>query len=177
MKLDLSEIAAVIGKNFHYEIREDCSDSEDIRCTKPIVGSVDFTNTGRLIIARGSFKTEVELECSRCLEMLKLPVEVKIEEHLPITSVQALLTGNEEEIDEEEEEPLFRNNIFDLSEYIRQAILVQTPIQPLCSAACKGLCPTCGKKLDDGPCECPVNTEDSPFAALGELLKEEQSDK
>jgi uncharacterized protein len=176
MKLDLSEIAAVIGKNYHYEIRDDRFESEDVCCTKPVVGSVDFTNTGHLIVARGSFKTEIELECGRCLETLRMPVEVKIEENLPITNYQALIAGHEEEIGEEEEEPLFQNNVFDLSEYIRQAIFVQTPIQPLCSNVCKGLCPTCGKNFNEGPCDCPVTIEASPLAVLGELLKEEQEE-
>ena len=144
--------------------------------TKPIIGSIDFTNTGRLIIARGRFKTEVQFECSRCLETLTLPIEVTVDEQLPISSYQACVSGYEVEIDEAEEEPLFQNNIFDLSEYIRQAILVQTPIQPLCSDACKGLCLTCGKNLNEGPCDCPINIEASPFAVLAELLKEEKDE-
>jgi len=181
MKLDLSEIAATIGKRYHYEIKEQCGakEYEDLRCTEPIIGSVDFTNTGRVIVARGSLSTTIELDCSRCLERLTLPVNVKIEEQLPIANLQALMAGQEEETSEEEEEPLFQDNVFDLSEFIRQAILVQVPIKPLCSEACKGLCPTCGTNLNQGPCDCPVDVEASPFAALAEMLKDSgnQSEK
>ena len=173
MKLDLSEIATTIGKSYHYEIKEGCADYEDLRCTEPITGSVDFTNTGRMIVARGSLSTTVELECSRCLERLTMSVDVKIDEQLPISSLQALIAGHEEELPEEEMEPLFENNVFDLSEFIRQMVLVQVPIKPLCSEACLGLCPTCGRNLNDGPCDCPVNVEASPFAALADILKDE----
>lgn len=176
MKLDLTEIANNLGKHYHYEIKEDCAGYEDLRCVEPIVGSIDFTNTGRLIVAKGSLSTRVELDCSRCLETLTAPVNVKIDEQLPISSLQGLLEGSEAEISEEEKEPLFEDNIFDLSEFIRQAVLVEVPIRPLCDEACKGLCPTCGRNMNEGPCDCPVNIEASPFAVLADLMKEESDE-
>lgn len=173
MKLDLSEVAGNLGKSYHYDINEACVKSEDFRCIKPVVGSVDFTNTGRLIVVRGHFNTEVELDCSRCLEKVPMPVEVKVEEQLPIKNF-AVEPVEDEDIDEEEEVAgFFENNIFDLSEYLRQAIVVQMPIKALCSDVCKGLCPTCGANLNDAPCNCPVVIEDSPFAALKGMLEEE----
>jgi len=174
MKLDLSEIAATVGKKYRYEIKEECAEDEDLRCIAPIVGSIEFTNTGRLIVARGSVSTTIELDCSRCLERLTAPVEVETDEQFPVTNVQALMAGYEEEITEEEQEPLFVNNILDLPEFIRQMILVQVPIQPLCSKDCKGLCPTCGRNLNEGPCDCPLVVEVSPFAALGQFLGREK---
>ncbi|MBI2842464.1 MAG: DUF177 domain-containing protein [Armatimonadetes bacterium] len=171
MKLDLTEVAGNIGKRHSYEIREECVEGEDLKCTEPIVGTVEFTNTGRLILARGGFSATVEMECGRCLERLIVPVEVKIEEQFPIANLTALLAGHEEEIPEEEKEPLFENNVFDLSEFIRQAILVEVPIQPLCNETCKGLCPTCGRNLNEGPCDCPVVVEASPFDKLRQLLE------
>ncbi|HOK52985.1 MAG TPA: DUF177 domain-containing protein [Armatimonadota bacterium] len=176
MKLDLREIASNVGKSYNYEIREECAESEDLRCTKPIVGSINFTNTGNLIVARGKLETEIELECSRCLEKLTIPVNVKIDEQLPIPVFQTAFV-EQEDVDEEEEEPLFRDNVFDLSEYIRQVVLVEVPIQPLCSDTCKGLCPTCGTNLNQGLCNCPVDVEASPFAALASMLEEEDTEE
>ena len=177
MKLDLSEIAATFGRKFEYKVNEDCGEAEDIRCVEPAVGSVEFTNTGNLIVARGNLSATIELDCSRCLEQFKLPVEVKVEEDFPIPNLQAVIAGQKEEIAEEEQEPLFEDNIFDLSEFVRQTILVQVPIKPLCSETCKGLCPTCGKNLNEGSCDCPVEVEDSPFAVLKEILKESKRSK
>lgn len=177
MKLDLTEVANNLGKNYHYDVNEDCAEYEDLRCKEPITGSIDFTNTGRLIVARGKMSTVVELDCGRCLETLTIPVEVTVEEQFPITDLQTLIAGQEEEITEEEKEPLFENNIFDLSEYIRQSVLVEVPIRPLCSEDCKGLCPTCGSNLNEGPCDCPVNIEASPFSVLAELMEEKKSDE
>jgi uncharacterized protein len=172
MKLDLSEIAATLGKQYHYEISEPAIESEDVHCVEPVVGSIDFANTGRHIVARGVFKTAVAFECSRCLAELTLPVAVKIEEQFPISNIQAIMAGHGEEIEEEEQEPLFQDNVFDLTEFIRQMILVETPIRPLCSETCKGLCPMCGKNLNEGPCDCPTDLGASPFAVLREMLEE-----
>ncbi len=171
MKLDLSEIAATLGKQFHYEFSDDCGECEDVRCAEPATGVVAFTNTGRVIVARGSFGTTIELDCSRCLEPFALPVKVKIDEQLPISNLQALMAGYEDDdVEEEEPEPLFEHNVFDLSEYIRQMILVESPIRPLCGDNCKGLCPTCGRNLNEGSCDCPPAVHDSPFGVLAEML-------
>ena len=42
----------------------------------------------------------------------------------------------------------------DLTDDIREDILVNLPVFPLCSPGCKGLCPQCGKNWNAGPCSC-----------------------
>ena len=53
------------------------------------------------------------------------------------------------------------------------ALIVDLPLQPLCDEDCQGLCPQCGKNLNDGPCGCEPPQDDvefeeakNPFAAL-----------
>lgn len=173
MKLDLSEIAATIGMQQHYVINEPPVEADDIRTLEPIKGKVEFTNAGNHIIARGGFKTKVAIECGRCLEDFTLPIDVKIEEELPILNVEEQAEGVIEEIPILEQEPLFENNIFDLSEYIRQIILVQIPMLPICRETCAGLCPTCGTNLNEGTCDCPLDVSASPFSVLQEILEDE----
>jgi uncharacterized protein len=45
-------------------------------------------------------------------------------------------------------------------------------MKPLCSDACKGLCPTCGTNLNRGTCDCTSEWEDPRFAALRALQEE-----
>lgn len=178
MKLDLREIAAHLGKRIRYEIDEKTVEDlgEGLRVLEPVKGDVTFANTGRSIVVRGNFKTSVELECGRCLECYKIDLDIPIEEELPISGRPPWVEEEEEEesISEEEKEPLFVDNIFDLEELLRQSILVSVPIKPLCSEACKGLCPQCGVNLNERPCECPTDAETTPFAALSSLLKEDE---
>ncbi len=42
----------------------------------------------------------------------------------------------------------------DLVPEIREEILAQYPLKPLCDPACKGLCGGCGKNLNTGACAC-----------------------
>lgn len=179
MKLDLSEIAAHLGKRIKYDLDEKPLEDADsgLKCIEPITGDVTFTNTGRTIDVRGKFRTSIELECGRCLKAYQMPVAAKIEEELPLEGLPwAPEASDEEEEDllEEIAEPLFVDNIFDLDEYLRQSILVNVPIKPLCEEACKGLCPRCGANLNDKSCECGPDSEESPFATLASLLQEQE---
>ena len=180
MKLDLSEIAAHLGKRIKYEIDEDpiVDDASGLKCVERITGSVAFSNTGQTIDVRGKCQTTIELECSRCLRAYRLPVEFAIEEELPLEGHPWAPEEAEdiEELTEEEKEPLFVDNIFDLQEYLRQSILVNVPIKPLCDEDCKGLCSQCGANLNDGACECQKDSTESPFGALAALLDEEELD-
>ena len=178
MKLDLNEIAANLGKRIKYEIDETpiVDDDSGLKCVEPIKGSVTFGNIGPTIDVRGKFKTSIELECARCLRAYKMAVEMPVQEELPVEG-QPRMPEQEDDVDElpeAEHDPLFVDNIFDLEEYLRQAILVTVPIKPLCQEACKGLCPRCGANLNDGPCECPQDLGASPFAALLSLVVDEE---
>ena len=176
MKLDLSEIASHLGKRISYEIDEPTIGEidENIKGAAPVKGEVTFSNTGRHIVARGHAKTAVDLDCSRCLGRFRIDLELPIEEelriagHLPDMAEQE----EEEELPEEEKEPLFVDNVFDLGELIRQSILMALPIKPLCSEECKGLCPRCGHNLNEEQCKCPKDEENPAFAELGTLLAE-----
>jgi uncharacterized protein len=179
MKLDLTEIVTHLGKQMSYEIDEPPIEDfgGDVWCVAPIAGQVTFTNTGRHIVARGHFSTTVELECSRCLRMHSIVIDLPIEEELPIAghTLEMLEAAQEEEIPEDEREPLFVDSIFDLTELLRQSILLALPMRPLCSEECKGLCPHCGANLNEGPCGCPTDLDANPFAALAKLFEDEES--
>lgn len=181
MRLDLSEIAAHVGKRFRYEIEEPPIEDPEhgLKGIGPVTGHAVFSNAGSTIVVRGHFKTAVEIECARCLKEFRFEIDLPIEEELPLTGLPPWISEEEEEAElpEDEKEPLFVDNIFDLTEYFRQSILVAIPIKPLCSEACKGLCPRCGAVLTDGTCECGPETEGSPFGALAALLEKTEDEE
>ncbi|MBI5755226.1 DUF177 domain-containing protein [Candidatus Peregrinibacteria bacterium] len=59
----------------------------------------------------------------------------------------------------------------DLSEIIRQTLLLHFPVFPVCSKSCKGLCPHCGKDLNTETCEDAHRLEkkENPFSILKEI--------
>jgi uncharacterized protein len=181
MKLDLNEVVSHLGKHVSYEINEPpIEDAESgLKCVEPIVGKATFSNTGRHVVVRGEFRTTVEIECARCLGSYRVPIQSPIEEsfqipgHIPDMAEEQ----EEEQIEDEESELLFQENMLDLTELLRQNILLALPIKPICSDECKGLCPTCGRNLNEGPCGCPQDTSGSAFAGLAFLLEETDEEK
>ncbi|MDD5729806.1 MAG: DUF177 domain-containing protein [Candidatus Omnitrophica bacterium] len=47
-----------------------------------------------------------------------------------------------------------KTHTLDLDPDIREEIVIDFPIKPLCKADCRGLCPNCGKNLNEGNCGC-----------------------
>ena len=88
-----------------------------------------------------------------------------------------LLDGAEipEGADEDEFDRLPANHVLDMESLVVAAIVFELPLVPLCDEDCKGLCPTCGANLNEGPCGCEKEQSDgpdefelakNPFAAL-----------
>jgi DUF177 domain-containing protein len=57
-----------------------------------------------------------------------------------------------------------------LADLIRQYLLLAVPMHPLCREDCKGLCPQCGRNLNNGGCTCNTESGDERWAALKRLL-------
>jgi uncharacterized protein len=123
------------------------------------------------IMAKGSLDIEVETVCSRCL--------TKVDLHLVVGLEEVFATGRKaaEELlgkEEAEEAYLITNERIDLEPAVRQAIILSLPIQPLCSEACRGLCPRCGQNLNIKKCDCKIEEIDSRMEKLKKLIEEEK---
>ncbi len=60
-------------------------------------------------------------------------------------------------------------NVVDMRDDVRQTILLSVPLKLLCREDCKGLCPRCGKNLNEGPCSCTEPAPDTGWEKLREL--------
>jgi uncharacterized protein len=134
-----------------------------------IHGEVTLLRTHRGILVQGKLYTEVELTCSRCLAAFRHPVVLNIEEeYIPVIDVLsgAPLPSPEEPgafiIDE--------HHVIDLTEVVRQYALLAIPMKTLCKVDCAGLCPGCGRNLNQGPCGCPPVVADPRWSELSKLL-------
>jgi uncharacterized protein len=57
----------------------------------------------------------------------------------------------------------------DLTDVVREVVLLDVPSTPLCRPDCAGLCLTCGANLNDGSCGCVAAPADPRWAALEQL--------
>ena len=83
------------------------------------------------------------------------------------TPVDAVLV--EENTGDDPELFVIQGEEADLDEILSTCFILDMETKFLCSEDCKGLCPTCGKNLNLGPCECRKQP-DPRFAVLEQLL-------
>lgn len=146
---------------------------EDVRPLEALRGRARLLRTPRSIFVRGSMSTRLGVECSRCLEDTVTPIAFDVEaEYFPEIDVS---TGRPLPApDDDLAFTITASHELDLGEAIRQHLLIEMPMQTVCSEACKGLCPRCGANLNVGPCACPAEEIDDRLAPLRSLLEAAQ---
>jgi len=139
---------------------------EEIHLRSPLRGDVKLYRTSQGVLVTGELHVTVEVTCDRCLESVLVPLSFTVEEEFyPRIDIN---TGVRLPIpdDAEPETLIDRQNIIDLTEVVRQDILIAIPMHPLCRPDCAGLCPECGHNLNEGPCGCEVRPLDPRWSAL-----------
>ncbi len=115
---------------------------------KPLHYDLLATIVGSGLLVRGRLWTTGTLECGRCLK--KCSFKLAVEDFLF-------------------EEEIGNKQVFDLTENLREDILLQLPQRALCSPTCKGLCPSCGQNLNAKKCKCKPRSVSSQWDALSKL--------
>lgn len=162
------ELLEATAENRHFEgevvLPELAAGPDSYRFAGPVAWSVDVTNTGEALLVQGTARATAVTACARCLEDVAYDLEGDIEGYLIIGGEEAA----PEDLEGDEFDVLPENRVVDLVPLIVQALLLELPLVPLCDDDCKGLCPTCGANLNEGPCSCKDEGpgEDGPFAAL-----------
>ncbi|MDQ3702262.1 MAG: DUF177 domain-containing protein [Chloroflexota bacterium] len=143
---------------------------EDARPVAPLVGDLRLMRTPRSVFVRGNLTTQVAIDCSRCLTEVRTPVELPLEaEYFPeidISSGRALAAP-----DDDLAFTIDGNHELDLTEIVRQDLLLALPMHTLCSDECLGLCPDCGTNLNQEECTCVPEAADERLTPLRALLQ------
>lgn len=78
--------------------------------------------------------------------------------------------GKGEPVSEEEAEDddryFYQGDHLDLAPMLREHVILAAPMQPICREECAGLCPRCGKDLNEGPCRCPAEPVPTAFRVI-----------
>lgn len=126
-----------------------------------VTGRLSSAGPGRFYW-HGRIEGDVALECSRCLS--DTSAHVSDEAHLIFAESGAEETDDPDvyRLDPNERE-------LDLRPALREEWLLAAPSFALCRDDCKGLCPRCGKDLNNGPCTCEDKSSDSRWDVLRKL--------
>ena len=140
------------------------------RFAGPLSWHADVSNTGDALLVTGSVTGEAHTDCARCLDDAAFEVEGEIEGYFLLEDAETPEGADEGGFDR-----LPANHLLDLESLILAAVVFELPLVPFCDEDCKGLCPTCGSNLNEGPCGCGKGNSSepdefelakNPFAAL-----------
>lgn len=136
MKIDINQIQpegllleeAIVPSELDIE-------TDTVKFSGPIMVKAEVSRITNAVTVHADIRVPMHMRCSRCLEDFSVDYRKKLQLNYQVSSTD--LTVN-------------------LTPDIRQEIFLDYPIKPLCSSGCRGLCPQCGKNLNQGECGCNV---------------------
>lgn len=104
---------------------------------------------------------EGRFTCDRCADEFTMPVRASYRMHYLWNEAEA---GGLDPSEVQIVSPSLA--VIDLSEDVRQTLVLAVPLKLLCRDDCRGLCPHCGTNLNQGHCSCSNDPGDSRWEAL-----------
>lgn len=146
---------------------------DDDLTAEDVTAQVRLTRLNTGILAQGSAEGLVEMECVRCLNRFEQPFTVRFTEQFRQTAAVAEGRGfvppSDDDVDDEGDSELaFEINDaheLDLTELLRQWIVLALPMNPICGPDCPGPLQIENSADESG---------DARFAALQQLLDNEE---
>lgn len=168
----LGEHGASVSAEGDFAIPELVVGEETFAMRAPAHFRVEITNSGSGLVGMGHVSAPVVASCSRCLCDFDTQIDADVEGFW-------IEPGQEEGVPEEQEIQYVRpDESVDIYPALIEALTLEAPFAPLHAEECAGICPTCGKDLNQGACDCAEPpAQDHPFAKLAELFPEPREEE
>src|ERR671915_179795 len=121
------------------------------------------------VLVSGTVRVPLAGECARCLEPISDSVEVEFQELFVYPDTRS---GGHAEDDERRLE----GDFIDLEPVLRDTVVLDLPLSPLCRDDCPGLCAECGVRLADAGPDHRHETADPRWDALRGLIDDDRQD-
>jgi len=108
-------------------------DTEIIKFKLPVKVKADISKISNAVTVNFAFEGKMSVSCSRCLTDFEISLKKKVVLNYLADKSQPVI---------------------DFDPDIREEIILDYPMKPLCKSDCKGFCPKCGKNLNEGKCSC-----------------------
>ena len=126
--------------------------------------TVELEKTATQLMLKAELATEGRFVCDRCADDFAQPLAASYRMHYLWNQEDAA------QLDPAEVQIVASNlAVIDLTEDVRQTLILAVPLKLLCRSDCKGLCPRCGKNMNLGSCTCSDEPGDSRWEALRSL--------
>jgi uncharacterized protein len=125
--------------------------SSQIQPEGPLSYSLRIQYVTQELIITGEIRTRVRYACSRCAESTS--IEVRDPAFFAEREVENL------------------HDTVDLTDEVRESIILAFPSYPLCRSDCQGLCAQCGGNLNKERCGCkqPAKEQWTAFSSLDQI--------
>ena len=148
MILDLKPLFADEGAQLAFDYPMDLCGYEvapgDFPFREPVTVQGRVQNSASVVELDARARFRYFTRCDRCNR------EIQEEFSVPVRHILARSLQSEEN----EEFLLVQDDVLDLDKVAVTDMILALPMKHLCREDCKGLCPVCGKNLNDGPCGC-----------------------
>lgn len=128
---------------------------------RPLTARLRAESVVEGVLVTGRVEAPAVFECARCLAEFASEVEVDVCE-LFLAPGQEAAASNDD---------VYRVSgvEIDVEPMLRDAVTLGLPLNPLCRAACRGLCAQCGRDLNQSRCSCRDDDLDPRWAPLAAL--------
>lgn len=165
MILDLKKIFLDENESLSVQTKIDLSDIQRngvVSFPDPVDVNIVVKNRAGVVVFEANTAFDYRFSCDRCAVLSNRKIAYKF--------CHILVTGlSDENGDDYIEAPDYK---LDTDALLRDDILLELPSKFLCKESCKGLCPKCGKNLNEGNCNCNMHEADPRLAVLKQLLSE-----
>ena len=154
------------GSSLPVELVETIDDVKDypdvVEFVEPVRIEGTLKNEDDVFVLDAVAKTTALMECSSCLAPVRKELSFEIKERFAHTGR------------DDEETETFTGDQIDLADFVKRGIIGELPMRVECREDCKGLCPICGKDLNDGDCGCDRTIRDPRFESLRALFNDDE---
>lgn len=168
MKIYLNELSET-PKDLHFSekdlwLAETVRDTQESELERAPAYKVDFElrKLQEVVFLKSKLRLEIGLLCSRCANSFEYDLSSSFQcmftrdrgldqanSHVGVAHSEPTgATGEDLDIE------VLEKDYIELADVLKEQIYLKLPFQPLCSEACKGICPVCGQNQNTQPCQC-----------------------
>ena len=141
------DVGSVLASGRELEVSEAVSlpAFDSFTFEEPAAVALDVRRVGDGLDLHGTIDVAVRAPCARCLDDVRVPLHLDVDERLEPGTPPEILGENN----------VLSGDHLDLADLVRQLIDSALPLTLLCSDNCSGLCARCGNKSDACRCDHP----------------------
>lgn len=170
MRIDLSKVLTHEGKKLNIGIEPA---GEEFVCelgkfsyAEKFSVPLEITHTENQVLKmEGAGRVSVWIPCSRCLELVRVDLDIEIDEKVDMK------LSDQERIEALDESSYIQGKELDTDELLHNELLIKWPMRVLCKEDCKGICSRCGANLNQGSCDCDTADLDPRMAVISDIFK------